>query len=1186
MCIMALQEIPAWDSADGCEYAGRTYKVFKEMGSECGFILPAAWALRVVHLASGRDWAVVLTGPLLYCSLHYLPWDPERAAEALNGLTAAILYVKHNINDMVTVVIGADLNTTLMQDDEGLVGPYVMERPRSHSVIQIQRVLSFLDEHGTMACNTHTPTDYHQLFTRSSGGKDSQLDYILHTDDLVGTASAHSISRAPFTQSDHRPVVASLRLVNDQNLEPMRHELKAVSWVGWRPSDEGELLRYKQEALALTTTTDIRSMQEGMVQIASSIDFDTAASRRRVYKQGENTSIKAARQRVRPYLQSGDAYSSAGRNAVHDLRIAKRKRKRCRAQRGLLAMAKGSNLKPAKTPQKLLIGGLLTADRDIWRSYGVTFGSARFGDPENDFSVQDARMAKLRAWQSAQRLDGHPRLGIDCFDVLVARAEMKDGKCSGGDPLVSECFKHLPFAVVVHVWRTFDTYHGQIGEQEPPSWDTVGFVGLNKKTGANQFVDFRWLAKLAALFRWYCRSWKHRLKLSDTINNFQTTGFVKGCSSEDVVVLVKESIRKRRDDGGSMVIIAGDILTAFDAMKHGVIDGAFDSNLDVDTRIAVMKQYYRKQAFLTIPGAGNSDSFPYVRGGWQGGINTPDQFNQVLRRHLEDIILGWETRGLGVTFGGKLIANHIFFADNGFILADKLEDGMLMMQQLTDRLYKIGFEWKPSSLQLMMVGADADQTIDRSLQLPHATSVKICQVSQMEVLGTLIDHEGSHRESVHFRLLQAERSFQKHRQVLCGRGSPGQKLAAWESTVSTSATFAAGVTPLTRELAHDVNAWENRHLRFVLRLRPWEAEMQQENGYTVFLQRSARYIDYLRGLCNRPSLVHLMLRAYFREAWKEKVRADRDGRNRTLELREYRNARWWKDILAIPFHARKYHGWVHARPGAPLRQWEDLMVEMCGVDWRTLRDSSNSKREWMKQADDIINILCSLWDLPSLSKKASKPSPPDMFMHKSLGEWPDRELDHPADSAWEDAGKRFLFVMDSQVVQQVCCGHAALTQEKYRCVFRRIVVKLVSFLTQGLAPPRSIDDPVQWRPREFNTRADYLCNKALDSKSSYSHAEESCQLEMYKTIGANWMAYSDGGGRGDGWSAFAWIVYAVVPSGEWVAGSQKTSSHWHRFTVAFGYEIVKGDYSSFVTELWGLERAVSVLHDLIGKPAS
>ena len=68
-----------------------------------------------------------------------------------------------------------------------------------------------------------------------------------------------------------------------------------------------------------------------------------------------------------------------------------------------------------------------------------------------------------------------------------------------------------------------------------------------------------------------------------------------------------------------------------------------------------------------------------------------------------------------------------------------------------------------------------------------------------------------------------------------------------------------------------------------------------------------------------------------------------------------------------------------------------------------------------------------------------------------------------------------------------------------------------------------------------------------------------------------WEAFSDGGCRGDGHSAFAWIIYAT-----WRVGKQR-----HRFTVAFGYECVSGDFSSFATELWGLDRAMQTLENVV-----
>ena len=96
-------------------------------------------------------------------------------------------------------------------------------------------------------------------------------------------------------------------------------------------------------------------------------------------------------------------------------------------------------------------------------------GAKRFGDAENGEDAKTFRMNKLLSVQNAYKMDGIPRVGIECFDVYSARASMKDGKLDGGDPLAAECFKHLPSVAVLQIWRTFDKFHGDVSATEPAS---------------------------------------------------------------------------------------------------------------------------------------------------------------------------------------------------------------------------------------------------------------------------------------------------------------------------------------------------------------------------------------------------------------------------------------------------------------------------------------------------------------------------------------------------------------------------------------------------------------------------------------------------------------------------------------------------------------------------------------------
>ena len=119
-----------------------------------------------------------------------------------------------------------------------------------------------------------------------------------------------------------------------------------------------------------------------------------------------------------------------------------------------------------------------------------------------------------------------------------------------------------------------------------------------------------------------------------------------------------------------------------------------------------------------------------------------------------------------------------------------------------------------------------------------------------------------------------------------------------------------------------------------------------------------------------------------------------------------------------------------------------------------------------------------------------------------------------------------------------------------------------------MRPPSDIADPVQWRPREFNKRADYLCNLALDTQASCSFVAP--DVSSYCITDVQWECFSDGARRGDGYSSFSWLVDAV-----WAIHQER-----HRFTVAFGYDFLEGNFSSFQTEMWGLERAMGVLKSL------
>ena len=134
----------------------------------------------------------------------------------------------------------------------------------------------------------------------------------------------------------------------------------------------------------------------------------------------------------------------------------------------------------------------------------------------------------------------------------------------------------------------------------------------------------------------------------------------------------------------------------------------------------------------------------------------------------------------------------------------------------------------------------------------------------------------------------------------------------------------------------------------------------------------------------------------------------------------------------------------------------------------------------------------------------------------------------------------------------------------------RITNHLCKLVRGGWEPPRSWADPVEWRPREYNKRADHLCNQCLDTCSSYEYIDP--DVDKYSSLGPNWLLYTDGGCRKQGSSSYAWVVYAVIEAG----------GRWFQFNGAFGYTFVKCDQSSFIVEAQALEKGLEVVKQVIG----
>ena len=182
---------------------------------------------------------------------------------------------------------------------------------------------------------------------------------------------------------------------------------------------------------------------------------------------------------------------------------------------------------------------------------------------------------------------------------------------------------------------------------------------------------------------------------------------------------------------------------------------------------------------------------------------------------------------------------------------------------------------------------------------------------------------------------------------------------------------------------------------------------------------------------------------------------------------------------------------------------------------------------------------------------------------------PFAEPSHAGDELWEKGRRCFHLISDSQTVVQIVNGAWPVGDAEYLPLFERVSSRFFKLLQGGLSAPRLCDDPLQWRPRRYNTRADAICNLVLDRDEDFQYTAPNVAALL--DLRPNFLLYTDGGCRHVGVSAIGWIIYAVIWDG----------SKWCYVDLAVHGRRLDQNASSFKTEALAIDAATEMLMQIL-----
>ena len=155
---------------------------------------------------------------------------------------------------------------------------------------------------------------------------------------------------------------------------------------------------------------------------------------------------------------------------------------------------------------------------------------------------------------------------------------------------------------------------------QPESWKFLEYIGVPKAAKGRTFDEYRWLSKISVFWKWYIRRCQCVYSPQLQPTRVKAYGFRHWHGTTDLTSLLHEVLVKSSMFPRPVLIASLDIRIAFDSMCHSLVDQACQSRgLDLSSRIAVLRQISLKRARMIIPSAGCTASFPFLRGGKQGG---------------------------------------------------------------------------------------------------------------------------------------------------------------------------------------------------------------------------------------------------------------------------------------------------------------------------------------------------------------------------------------------------------------------------------------------------------------------------------------------------------------------------------------------------------------------------------------
>jgi len=790
---------------------GNGYKMYyngKDSRNGVGIVLSEALVESVIEVVRVSDRLMrirlVINGVVINIVCAYAPQVGSDQEEKMS-FWESMDNIMQEITQEERVFIGGDLNGHVGEGNEGeqeVLGKHGFGVRNAEG----QMVIDYAKRMNMGILNTYFMKRSDQRVTYCSGGRKSQIDYILGRKKHLKEVQDCKVIPGESVAKQHRLVLGTLKLQvrkekreiperkikwwklgSSENRKALKEKvLRELREQSELPSDwktTAQLIRAAGKEVLGETTGRWKAEKEAWwwndtVQEAVKAKKEAKKAMDKVQTEESKERYREAEQKAKVAVSISKRQAYDGLYEQLEMRGGEKSVFRLAKQRG----------RASKDIQHVRIikdenGMCLTNEEEIrgrWKSYF-----------EKLMNVENSREPRSDLARPVQKEVGE----ILTVEVMEAVEKMKYGKAVGPDNVPSEAWVALEEIGAQFLTQLFNRLLS--GEAMPEEWRKSLMVPIYKnKGGAQECGNYRGIKLLSHTMKIWERVLDQRMR-ECTIVSQQQFGFMPGKGTSDPVFALRLLMEKFKEGQKGLHLVFVDLEKAYDRVPREELWHCMRSSEIAEPYVRAVQDMYKECTTAIRTAAGLTESFQVKVGLHQGSALSPFLFALIMDRLTDEL--------------REEPPWTMMFADDIVLCGTSIEEVEEKTERWRQGLERRGMRVSRTKTEYMCFN-DSESPGCVTLE-----GLPLPKVDSFKYLGCLLQNDGKSDREVKRKVQAGWNAWRKITGVLCERRiAPRVKGKIYKVVVRPAMTFGLETLALTKKQTEELETAEMSMLRFSL----------------------------------------------------------------------------------------------------------------------------------------------------------------------------------------------------------------------------------------------------------------------------------------------------------------------------------------------------------------------------------